>query len=63
MIRSSPVNKILVFVLRSLTYGEVIDSSCSISEGTDKWELLYEVLDTFETLDLLEDSLEKVALR
>ena len=52
-----------MFVPRSLTYGEVIDSSCSISEGTDKWELLYEALDTFETLDLLEDSLEKVTLR
>ena len=52
-----------MFVPRSLTYGEIIDSSCSISEGTDKWELLYEALDTFETLNLLEDSLEKVALR
>ena len=46
------MNKILVFVSRSLTYGEVIDSSFSISEGTDKWELLCEALDTFETLDL-----------
>ena len=52
-----------MFVPRSFTYSEVIDSSCSISEGTDKWELLYEDLDTFETLDLLEDSLEKVTLR